>query len=141
MKIKFKRSLLGCSPKDLEDLLKSMDEDFKNTLRELRKQLADEVHHLELAKLEFQNIKNEIDAYKSIENDISRVLLEAHLEAAEKIFKTIQDVERVEKEVADRVLARKAELAKLKGKMKQMKEDIHSIAVQYRSILDKAEGE
>lgn len=141
MTVKFKRSLFGYSPKDLADLLKSMDEDFNNSLKELRKQLADEVHHLELAKLEFQNVKNEMDSYKSYENEISKVLLEAHLEATEKFFEALKDSERTEKNAADKVLARKAELAKLKGDMEQMKEEIHSIAGQYKLILDKAEGE
>lgn len=140
MKKKFKRSLIGYSPASLEVFLKSTNEDFKSKLEDLRKQLADEVHHLELLKLQVQNVKDERSSYESLKNKIIQMLFDAHFVAAEKIYIALRDAEQVEKKAVDKVLIKKRELDKLKTDMENMRGEIRLIATQYESILEKAEG-
>lgn len=141
MKVKFKRSFLGYDPVAVEVLLNNMDAEYRANLRELKNQLADEVHHLELLKVEIKKIKSEIEYCGSLENEISQILLSAHLEATQRIYNALKDAEKTEKRASDKVLARKAELAKLKAEMKKIEEEIKSITVRRKSPLEEDEGE
>ena len=140
MEKKFKRALIGYSPADLEDYLNKINTDFDNKMEELRKQQADEIHHLELLKVQVQNVRDEIDSYSTIKNMILKLLFAAHYESTEKVYKALKYVEQAEKKAADKVLLKKAELAKLKKDIDIIMGEIISVTGQYKSILDKVEG-
>ncbi|OPY55723.1 MAG: DivIVA protein [Pelotomaculum sp. PtaU1.Bin035] len=140
MNVKFKRSFWGYNPADVDKQLKSMDKRYKDSLMELRKQLADEVHQLQLLKVNIEKVKNNIESYKKIENEISRILLKKHLDAVEKVFMAMLDSRRAEKTATDKVLFKKDELTKLKTNIKKVKEEINSVTSRYRLLLESAEG-
>ena len=141
MKVKFKRSFLGYDPVAVEVLLNSMDAEYKTKLRTLKNRLADEAHHLELLRVEIKKIKSEIESCHLLENEISQILLSAHLEATQKLYEALKGAEKTEKKASDKVLARKAELAELKSEMERVKEEIQSIAARRKSPLEEDEGE
>ncbi len=141
MKTNYKRSLWGYDPAGVNNLVNKMDRDYKDTIIQLKKQLADEVHHLELLKAEVRKIKRDVDSYRSLENEISRLLLKAHLEAAEKVYAALQKAEQVEKGAAEKVMLKRNELVNLKATMEKVKNEINSMVAQYLSVIEKAEGE
>ncbi|HOV79225.1 MAG TPA: hypothetical protein PK728_03900 [Bacillota bacterium] len=128
MKVKFKRSFIGYDPVAVEVLLKDMDAEYKAKLRELKNQLADEAHRLELLRVEIKKVKGEIESCRALENEISQILLGAHFEATKKIYDALKDAERKEKSASAKILARKNVLAELKSEMTKIKEEIQSIA-------------
>ncbi|OPY87418.1 MAG: DivIVA protein [Smithella sp. PtaU1.Bin162] len=140
MNIKFKRSFWGYNPADVDKQLKTMDKLYKDSLKELRKQLADEVHQLQLLKVNIEKVKNNVESYKKIENEISGVLLKTHLDAVEKVFAAMLDSKQAEKKAAGEVLIRKNELTKIKTNIKKVKEEINSVTSRYRLALESAEG-
>lgn len=139
--MEFKRSLVGYNPEVVQELLKRMDTDYKDKLKELKKQLADRAKEFESLKSEIEKLKSEIDSYKSFENKISQVFLHAHLKATEKVFAALSDAKQSEKKAVDQVQARKAELVRLKTSMEKIKGEIHAVAGQYRMELERVEGE
>lgn len=139
--MEFKRSLVGYNPAVVQELLKRMDTDYKDKLKEFKKQLADRVQEFESLKSEIQKLKREIDSYKSLENKISQLFLNAHLKATEKVFAVLSDAKQSEKKAAEQMQARKAELVRLKTSMEKIKGEIHAVAGQYRMELERVEGE
>jgi chromosome segregation ATPase len=141
MKVKFRRSFLGYSPAGVEDLINSMENNFKNDIKKLKIQLADKISHLETLKAEIQKARDEINSYKTLENQVSQVLLQAHLEATERVFAVLEDADLEEKKAADRVRSKRADLLKLKATMDEIRKEIRTIAGQYKERFEKAGGE
>lgn len=141
LKTKCKRSFWGYSPASVDDILKKMDQEYKNNLLQLRKQLADEARQLELLKAEMEKLKNETVSYKSLESEISRLLLKAQLEAAERSYSVFRSVEQAEKDAAERVMLKRSELVRLRSTMDRVKKEISLMIAQYMSVTEKAEGE
>lgn len=140
MNVKFKRSFWGYNPADIDKQLKSMDKYYKDSLMGLRKQLADEVHQLQLLKVNIEKVKNNIEVYQKIEFEISEVLLKTHLNAVERVFTAMLESRQAENKAADKVLFKKGELNKLKTNIQKIKEEINSVTDRYRLVLESAGG-
>lgn len=141
VKVRYKRSFWGYDPDSVDSVVKKLDQNYKNRLIQLKKKLADEVHQLELLKTEMDRLRNETATYKTIENEIYRELLNAHLAAAEKAYLAMQSSDRADKEAAERVMHKRSKLARIKSTMDELQKEINSVVVQYMTVLDKAEGE
>lgn len=141
MEINFKRTFLGYSPVKVKNLINSMDSDYEGKLKVLRKQFAASVSDIEQLKVEIQKVRDQINSYRSLENEISRLFLKTHLEATEKVYAAALDAGRADKKAAEMVQSRKAELIGLKATIEKVKEEILYIANQHRTELKKAEGE
>ena len=140
METEFKISFFGYDPASVKDLLKRMHTEHSQKIETLRKQLADETHYLELLKVEVQQVRSELDAYKSLEEGISQALARAQLEAAQRVYNSTRDAEQMERVAAEKVIRQKNELTKLKTTMKTIREEISSMTKQYRLLLEKTGG-
>lgn len=136
----FKRSLWGYSPSGIRALAVKMDQEQMNTLTDLKKQLADEVRQIGLLRAEIQGLSQEVDRYRSLENEVSRLLLKAHLGATEKAYTALKDYGRLEREAMERVIHRRAELSDLRETMERVRSELSSIVAEYLSVEEKAEG-
>lgn len=140
-KIYFKRSFWGYSPAGVENQIRQLNEDYKNSLMQLKKQLVDEVRSLELIEAEVRKAKKEVDVYYSMEAEISRLLLRAYLEAAERSFNVLRNADQAEKMAAERVIQKRDELTNTKATVKKVKKEISSMISNYMTVNVKAEGE
>jgi|GEM_PF-4579229 len=141
MRTGYKRSFWGYDPAGVDGLQEQMDREYKSILVQLRKQLSDEVRQLELIRVEIEKLKQEVDVYRKKENEISRLLLKAHMEASEKALAALGESDQKEKAAAERVMLRRAELVNLKATMEKARSEIASMVSQYMPVNDKAEGE
>lgn len=136
----FKRSLLGYNPVKVEEYLQVLNNEFKNKLLELRTELAEETHQLQLLRLQVKTLREEINNYQSIRNEIIQFLYDTHIGSAKKVQMAMVDAEQREKKDIDNLLVRKRELGNLKMDIENMSEEITSIATQYKSNIEIVEG-
>lgn len=141
MKKDYKRSFWGYSPAAVNDLTAKMDLEYKNALMKLKQQLADEVHQIDLLRAEILRLNREVDRYRSLENEISGLLLKAHLGATEKAYAALKDADKLEKEAVGRLVQKRAELSNLRELIEKVRREISSKVTEYMSVIEKAEGE
>lgn len=136
----FRRSLVGYDRACVNTLLEKENADLGHTLKELRKQLAGEVHHLELLRVEIEKLKNEVETYQSLENEISRLILGFYMEATEKVYHAMKEAEQIERNSAEKVLIKKSELVSMKSAIDSIKEEVSLVTNRYKSEIEKIGG-
>ncbi|NTW05079.1 MAG: hypothetical protein HGA27_03030 [Peptococcaceae bacterium] len=141
MKKTWKRSVWGYSPKDFDRHVAKTVQEYKEVVIKLKEQLADEVHQIELIKMEINRLESEIAEYKAIEVEITGLLLQSHLDASTRIFAAIQESEKTERYAEDMVAERRAELLNLRVAIDNIREEISSVATHYLTVKGIAEGE
>jgi len=140
-KTNFRRSFVGYRPASVKKLLHNLETDYKNKLIDLRKQMAEEVREHEQIRAEIKKVRDEMESYKKLEEKISRQLLDAHMKAVKKVFSAMRSVEGSEQEMAGKIQARKSELAQLRTTMEKIRQEILSIAEQYKPLFDRGKGD
>lgn len=135
----FRRSLIGYDPKSIEDVLMRLKSEFNKRRKELKEQIAEEIHGLELIKLEIDHVKG-INSSFPLRKEISEQLLSAHLGTIESIIKTMKDSEIAEKKAEELFRQKQDELDSLKNDLQKMRQEFLGIAERYKLITDTRKG-
>lgn len=109
-KYNFKSSLFGYDPESVHEMIARLEDNLTKRLKQLREELADEMHQLQLVKTDVDRLKKDVDSYKSLEKELYSLLTGVHLDATKKVYSALQESEKNENNAANRALLIRAEL-------------------------------
>jgi len=133
----FRRSWVGYDRVRVDALLEKENADFRQKLKELRTVMAGEVHQLELLRVEIKKLKDDVETYQSLENEISSLIMGFYMKASEKVYQAVKEAEQKERKAAEKVLNRKSEMVTLKTVIESIKEEVGQVTNRYRFEIEK----
>lgn len=127
---------------DLEELHKTIEREnqvFEEQRQNLIKELSYLIHEKELLKEKVKKTEAQLKESLTLRHKIANQLYESYIISVEKSANTIKAVEDTVRDLKDLLEIKKAELERLKGYIKKMKEEFLGIAGRYENILEKEE--
>lgn len=124
--MKWKKSLWGYAPQLVEEYIKSLNAEFEKQYEELN----DELLRLEEESKDLRNrikkLEDEIHPIKSIESEIGKRLLKAHLDASYEVYNTIRRYKFMQKEKVQAISDYKPKLDELEEDIKRIMDEIQA---------------
>jgi len=139
--IKFARSFLGYSPKAVEKTIDSIHAECEKQLRELEEQYAQEEFDLQSLKKEIKGQKDSVESFRVLDEELSKMLVSAHLGACGKIMDAINLAGQLEEGALNKVLECENQSARLKKTMDDLLKEIQTITKRYRFALEGSDDE
>jgi hypothetical protein len=129
MGIKYKRAFIGYSTKDVERREELLEEEFQENYNESIRQL--EELRMESQRLEdkISNKKYDMTKSKSLKDDLEKIIIRKHMEAASLIYEAEQKYEAMIKYKSDI-------LNKHQSKNQEVKESINKLLKKVQVIVD-----
>lgn len=141
MEMKFKRSFLGYSPKTVEKTLEAIHGEFELHLKDLEEQYSQGEYDVQVLKDEIQEVRNSMMSFQTLEEELSKMLVSAHLAACGKVMTVFNLADQMEEEALNNVFKNKNEIAKLKKTMADITKEIQCVTKRYSSALEEANDE
>lgn len=137
MALSFRRSLKGYDPVSVSNELSLAKQEFDQKLEALRQELANQIQQQETLRAEVEKLRQDLAPRLSLRDDVSRRLLTAHLQGAEKVLYAIQDMEKKELDLMKRIIDRKKELSRLHNVTGKMSHEFLATASRYGTMLNR----
>jgi predicted nuclease of restriction endonuclease-like (RecB) superfamily len=137
---KFGRTLTDDELQNVNEMIEKENFEFEVRRQSLVKELSYLIHEKELIKEKVEKAERELYRRRNLQEKISAQLYESYLLSIEKSANTIKSVEESVYDLRTLLDGKKAELNKLKGYMKKMKEEFLGIADRYEHFLEKEQS-
>lgn len=131
----FKRSIKGYDPVSVMNQLSSLDQEFAQRREELRTNYAAQEKLKQSIVAEIEQLRTELAPRLSLQDDISRRLVMAHLKGSQKVLTALQTKEQKESALNEQLNRRKIELDRLHIVTGKMSNEFLATATRYGTIL------
>lgn len=141
MEIKFKRSLLGYNPKAVEKIVNSIHKDFEEQLRDLEEEYSQGEYDVQSLKDEIKELKSSMTTFQALEEELSKILVSAHLAACTKVMDALSLADQMEEGALNKVSECEKETTRLEKTMHDITREIQSMTKRYSLALEGSDGE
>lgn len=136
MEMNFGHSLFGYDPAHVRNKIDMITKDYERTLWQLEDELARLNQEIIELKDKVEELETELVEYHELNSEISKVLVNAHMEATQKVFEATLKAEDIYNKAKERVMKKERESAELKDTVKKLTGEMQSIARDYNSALE-----
>ena len=136
MEHKFKYSWFGYDPSAVNDKIDVMMKDYEKRVQDLSNELSMIRGESDRLKGKICGLVEEISMYENITREISDILFFAHMQATEKVYKSLRNAEQIGIGMREAVLEREKEFERLKNTLKRLTEEIRAVTRSYDPVSE-----
>jgi chromosome segregation ATPase len=136
MKRRFRKSLFGFKPADVESEIKQLDGEYQNTIASLQLEIEKKKEELKKTEEEVYQLRNKINEYTAREHTIAEVFLEAQKRATQIEEEARATARKLIEESENELRKRNQELMSLREKVALFKEEFKKVLDKYRFSLE-----
>ena len=141
MEQKFKKSLIGYNPLEVENRINELCKNYESKVNELEENLSALTGENSALKLRISKIKEEIQAHRSLKEKIGTTLTEVYMRKTKEVWKALEEVKQTEKTKASELLIIETEKIKIKMAIESFSKELHKIFDRYKSNLNLSDSD
>ncbi len=138
---RFRKSLFGFKPADVEGEIKQLNSEYQSTIAALQLEIEKKKEELKKAEEEVYGLRNKINEYTAREHTIAEVFLEAQKRATQIEEEARATARRLIEESENELKKRNQELTNLREKVAHFKEEFKKVLDKYRFSLETVTAE
>lgn len=141
MELVFRHSFFGYTPDSVKQKIDLMEKEFEDAEKQLNDQLCQIESEIELLKGRICSLVEDISQHETAKQEISDLLMNAHMQATEKVYKSARDAEQISLDIREDVLKREQEYERFKNTLKRLAEEMRSLTKDYHQALEASKNE